>query len=219
MTHWEDTNFLKEKLAPTPITIANIYAPNTKQVAFFRQIGDLLTSFPRGILILGGDFNIPLNPILDTSNGTSTLPYRSLKQIKLQLQGLMLHDVWRTLNPQEKYFTYFSPLHQKYSKIDYFFFSQSDLQLLGKTTIEPMILSDHHPITMSLIFPEKILETKSWRLNTSILKDPIYIQNFNSCLEDYFTQNDNHETSLLNQWEAHKCVIRGEFIAKKSAPN
>lgn len=98
--------FLKGKLRSHPITIANIYAPNTKQVAFVRKIKDLLTTFASGILILGGDFNIPLNPFLDTSSGTSSLPYRALKRIKLQ--ELMLHDAWRTLNSQTKDYTFFS---------------------------------------------------------------------------------------------------------------
>lgn len=107
--------FLKGKIGSRPITIANIYAPNTKQVPFFQRIGDLLTAFASGILILGGDFSVPLNPILNTSSGTSALPYKALKQIKLQLQRFMLHDAWRTLYPQEKDYTYLLPLHQKYS--------------------------------------------------------------------------------------------------------
>lgn len=82
--------FLKGKIGSHPITIANIYAPNTKQVAFFRKIKYLLTNFTSGILILGADFNIPLNPLIDTSNGTPSFPFRALKL--QELQDLMLHD-------------------------------------------------------------------------------------------------------------------------------
>lgn len=73
--------FLKGTIKSKPIIIAHVYAPNTKQVAFFRNISNLLSSLSTGILILGGDFNVPLNPLLDTSSGTSTMPYRALKQI------------------------------------------------------------------------------------------------------------------------------------------
>lgn len=111
----------------------------------------------------------------------------------------MLHDVWGTLNPQVKDFTYFSPLHQNDSRKDNFFLSQSDFNLLKSTTIESMTLSDHHPITMTLEFPEKLLKTKTSRLNTPILKDPVDVQQFNKCLTDYFSHNDNDETSFLNQ--------------------
>lgn len=77
-----------------------------------------------------------------------------------------------------------------------------------------MTLSDHHPITLTSTFPEKKTITKTWRLNTTILKDPIDVLNFNNTLKEYFSQNENDETSVITQWEAHKCVIRGEFIRK-----
>lgn len=203
--------FLKGKLGARPVSIANIYAPNSKQVAFFRQIGDLLTLFANGILILSGDFNVPLNPLLDSSSGTSELPYRALKQIKLQLQGLMLHDTWHTLKPQEK--PYFSPIHQKHSRIDYIFLSQADLTYLQQATIEPIILSDHYPITMMLQFPEQVTKTKIWRLNTSLLKDLLEIQRYIEAIIEYFTLNKTSDTSPITQWEAHKCVLRGKVLA------
>lgn len=115
-----DIYFLRKRLVhdPSQLPTSMLQIPN---VFFFCQIGDLLTSCSEGILILGGDFNIPLNPLLDTTSGTSVMSYRVLKQIKLQLQCLMLHDTLQTLYPQDKDYTYFSTLHQKYTQIDYFF--------------------------------------------------------------------------------------------------
>lgn len=63
--------FLKGTLKDKPITLANIYSPNTSQVPFFRTIMQHLSTFQKGILILGGDFIVPLNPLLDTSSSTS----------------------------------------------------------------------------------------------------------------------------------------------------
>lgn len=80
--------FIKGSIWNRPITVANIYSPNTAQVSFFRGISMTLTSFQSGILILGGDFNVALNPFEDTSSGTSSLPYKALRQIKIQLQDL-----------------------------------------------------------------------------------------------------------------------------------
>lgn len=104
--------FIKGTYALKPITIANVYCPNDHQVTFFRQICDLLSTFQEGILLLGGDFNVPLNPNLDSSTGTSALPYRALRQIKLQLQNLTLHDSWRTMHPTDK-IIHSSPPHTK----------------------------------------------------------------------------------------------------------
>lgn len=63
-----------------PMTRANIYGPNSKQVSFLRDTLLKLTSFKSGHLILGGDLNMALDPILDTSMGTSpSLPFLSFK--------------------------------------------------------------------------------------------------------------------------------------------
>lgn len=86
--------FVKGSMHGKPITLANIYSPNTKQVPFFRTTLQLLATFQEGILVLGGDFNVPLNPLQDTSTGTSPMPYKALCAIKTLLQGLTLHDFW-----------------------------------------------------------------------------------------------------------------------------
>lgn len=84
--------FLKGTYASKPITLANIYCPNEHHVTFFRNTCDLLSSFQKGLVLLGGDFNVLLNPVLDSSSGTSNLPYRALRQIKLEFQKLTLRD-------------------------------------------------------------------------------------------------------------------------------
>lgn len=136
--------FIKGMYASKPITLANVYCPKEHQLSFFRKICDLLSTFQEGIVVLGGDNNVPMNPLLDTSTGISSLPYRALHQIKLQLQHLQLHDTWRSLFPTDKDYTFFSPPHQKHSSIDYFFLSQTDLASLSQASKEPMF---HHPIT------------------------------------------------------------------------
>lgn len=65
--------FLKGSLFNKCITLANIYAPNVKQVSFFTSTMQDLASFQEGLLIVGGDFNVPLNPIQDTSSGSSKI--------------------------------------------------------------------------------------------------------------------------------------------------
>lgn len=152
-----DTNvhyiFLRGKLHTKPITLANLYAPNRQQVPFFRNTLQLLTSFHRGMLVVGGDFNLALSPSLDSSSGSSTITFRALRAIKTQLANLTLHDAWRTLHPNTKDFTFYSLPHHKYTRIDFFFLTQTDLDSLLTATIEPMILSDHHPISITITLP------------------------------------------------------------------
>lgn len=80
--------FLRGQLGSRPLTIANIYSPNSGQVNFSRQLCRELSDFTSGIFILGGDLNVSLNPLWDTSMGTSSIPYKALRQINLQLQNL-----------------------------------------------------------------------------------------------------------------------------------
>lgn len=146
--------FLKGTLHNRPITLANLYAPNKKQVTFFRETLQLLTEFYAGILVVGGDFNVALNPQQDSSTGATSLPYRALRAIKKQLQELTLHDTWRTLDPNDRDYTFYSSPHSKYSRINHFFISQNDLPRVKQVTIDPMILSDHNPISMTLTFSQ-----------------------------------------------------------------
>lgn len=57
---------LKGDWAGAPITLANVYFPNTAHIPFCRKITDELKWFAEGCIILGGDFNIPLSPHKDT---------------------------------------------------------------------------------------------------------------------------------------------------------
>lgn len=150
------------------------------------------------------DYNGPLNPVLDSSSGSSSLPFKALRQIKFELQKLTLHDAWRTLSPSTQDYTFFLTQFQKYARIDYFFLSQTDLSCLQYSTIEPMFLSNHHPIIITLFFPETCTETKSWRLNPSLLKDPVTIDRLRTHIRQYFAENDSSEVSPVSLWEAHK---------------
>lgn len=115
--------FLKGLLYGKRLTLANIYAPNVKQVPLFRNTLQKLADFQEGSLILGGDFNIPMNPLTDTSSGTSKLPFKALCAIKKLLQELSLHDTWGTLYPNVKDYTFYSAPHNCYSRLDYLFIS------------------------------------------------------------------------------------------------
>lgn len=205
--------FIKGTLHQLPYTIANIYAPNKGQVAFFKTTLQLLASFQVGTLIVGGDFNIPLTPAMDTSNGSSFLTYRALRAIKLQLHNLLLHDTWRTMHPKTRDYTYFSPPHAKYSRLDHFFISQNDLTNLTNATIEPSILSDHNPISMTLQLATTNTKTRIWRLDSSLLTDELNVNRLTKCLTDFFANNDTPDVTPLSVWNAHKCVIRGELLS------
>lgn len=79
-----------------------------------------------------------------------------------------------------------------------------------------MVLSDHHPITLTMTFPEHIPHAKTWRLDASILTDKTRLVKIHTCLINYFRENNTPDTSQLTLWEAHICVIRGKLLALAS---
>ena len=205
--------FIKGTLYNQSVTLANIYAPNRLHAPFFTDIIESLELFASGLVILGGDFNLTMNPLLDTSSGSSKTPYRTLNLIKKLLHRLSLHDSWRTMNPSSKDYTFYSPPHNSYSRLDYFYISQNGLELLDNTSIDPMILSDHNPITMCLSIEDKPLSRKPWRLDNSLLNDKNIIRKLDSAISYYFKENSTSDVHPPTLWLAHKCVLRGELIS------
>ncbi|CAH2324659.1 Hypothetical predicted protein, partial [Pelobates cultripes] len=77
--------FLKGTIHATCFTFANLYLPNRGQKPFLKKTLTALDLFSDGILIIGGDFNAPLNPRLDTSAGHSILPDHVLRGMQATL--------------------------------------------------------------------------------------------------------------------------------------
>lgn len=73
-------------------TLANVYFLNSAHISFCQKSVSELKGFSMGLVILGGAFNAPLNPLQDTSTGTTSIVYKILKWIKLMLRSLMLVD-------------------------------------------------------------------------------------------------------------------------------
>lgn len=122
-----------------------------------------------------------------------------------------MSDPWRSLFPPVEDFTFSLLPHNKYSRIYLFFLSQPDLSYLAKATIESLVFSDHHPVTLALLL--KIWYTKLWRLDALLLRDLLDSLRLQSYLQEFFSLNDTADTSPIIQWEAHKSAIKGELLA------
>ena len=81
--------------------------------------------------------------------------------------------------------------------------------------IGPSTISDHGPIYMSIYLNNKKKSTL-WRLNSSILNNPIIKDKLKSEIELYLENNDNEEVTPPILWDALKAVLRGKIIAISS---
>ena len=82
------------KLYNIPVVLANIYAPNHDDEQFNSSFLATLPKLDTHKLILGGDFNLVLNPWLDrSSNKTQTLT-KSAKVINTFIDTYRISDPW-----------------------------------------------------------------------------------------------------------------------------
>ena len=91
--------------------LVNIYAPN-KDEDIIKLLKNVLSKLQTENLdseeniVIGGDFNCPLNPTVDKKGGIMT-PKKSVINFINDVQSqLDLVDIWRVKNPQTKSFTW-----------------------------------------------------------------------------------------------------------------
>lgn len=152
------------------ITILNVYAPNEDCPFFFLKIATLLADKSEGIIIVGGDFICTLNSKLDRLPAIRKPRSKMSKGLSYMMKELGLVDIWRQLHPNERDFTYMSQVHGSYSRIDLFCVSKTEMYRIKESTVEPISISDHGPVTMKINIGADN-HFRHWRLNVSLLTD------------------------------------------------
>ncbi|KAM5158282.1 protein transport protein Sec61 subunit gamma [Mantella aurantiaca] len=214
---WSDDEgrllFVKGEIEGSLYTFANLYLPNSGQVLFLEKALSALEGFQEGVLIIGGDFNFTLQPLLDNSRATSSMPYAAIRRIKKCLHQYQLIDIWRLKHPIDKDYTFFSNPHNSYSRIDMFLVKHHNLSLVKAANIESISISDHAAIHIDLDLNQYPKPPFSWRLNEHLLSDPEVIQSIQSEITNYFSHNSLPESDPMIVWEVHKPYIRGVLMS------
>ena len=161
--------------------IMNIYAPtrNSEKTKFYKTLKNYIEL--KQNLILGGDFNMLEDILLDIKGGnpniTHTLGLNYLTKIK---QTNNLTDIWRKENPHKTLFTFHKKNQRIHSRIDRFYITNN--QKIKNVSIVPNGLSDHDAIQLKIkIKNTNVSGAGYWKLNTSILKQVSFeklFQNF-----------------------------------------
>lgn len=199
-----------------PVILISVYGPNWDDSAFITK---LFTSFPdvdNHYIIMGGDFNLVQDPVLDRSSPNIVPISKSAKTLNTFSKQLGLIDPWRYNFPTTKSFSFFSNVHHTYTRIDFFL---SDCRLLSKinlTGYHSIVISDHAPITMDLNLDSQLKPSKRWRFTSALFSDDLYKQFLQSQIKLYFELNDLPCTSKEVLWEASKAYIRGQIISFSS---
>ena len=161
--------------------LVNIYAPNKDKdsVQFFGKLFTMLQTNnldSEENIILGGDFNFPLNPILDKRGGIM-IPRKSVVDNIESLQNeLDLVDIWRVKNPQTKSYTWSQKSPTILCRLDYWLISNNLCDFVNSTDIIPAIKTDHAAISLVLGEIGEVKGPGMWKMNASLLDDEEYLQ-------------------------------------------
>uniref|UniRef100_A0A803JQ02 Reverse transcriptase domain-containing protein n=1 Tax=Xenopus tropicalis TaxID=8364 RepID=A0A803JQ02_XENTR len=200
-------------------TLVNLYTPNENQIQFLTKTLTHLMQHRQGKCIVAGDFNNILNPILDISrlnmkqNNRDQVPARKFREL---LHKFALTDVWRAKYPTEKEYTYYSPRHATYSRIDLILADPQTTTQTTKAWIGIQSWSDHAPIGIDIQpLPTQHIISR-WRLNDSLIAHQDTQTYIKQEIESYFQTNTTEETNIQLTWLAHKATLRGTIIARAS---
>ena len=166
-------------------TLINIYAPNSGQVEFLSKLALLASKFV-GDPIVGGDTNLVNNPLLDRSS--RPLPTDAALSTALdELQRLLgVTDVWRCVNPLSREYTFYSKVHNSYSRIDYLLLSNSITENVINSEIHTILITDHAPISVTFSPCFNVHKTKQWKFNNMLLWDKKFVAMINVRISDFF---------------------------------
>ena len=101
---------LKVKIKDKNYLLLNLYGPNkdTEAVRFYQNLSATLREMDPDSddnIIIGGDFNCPLNPTLDKKGGILIPRQHVINSIENIQNEFSLHDIWRIKNPNTCSFT------------------------------------------------------------------------------------------------------------------
>lgn len=193
----------------TVVSICNIYAPPGSDFTFYRKVLDLMTGAP-GIVICGGDWNLRLNPNMDSSKNIPKVAAH--EKVNNLITELGILDLWRDFNPLNRDYTFYSHPHDTYSRIDYFFVFKRDRFRFSNCTIGSIDLSDHAPVFCTFHMNNTPRSTL-WRLNSSALNNPQFVSQIKEEIKTFLDINDTGEIDSSMIWDTLKAVLRGRIIS------
>lgn len=102
-----------------------------------------------------------------------------------------LIDVWRVQHPNERDYTFFSPVHRTYSRLDYMLVDHSLLDSIEESKIEIVTLSDHAPVMMTVKINGLQKVPFTWRLNEKLLEKDRIAEKIQQEIDVFFLNNDS----------------------------
>lgn len=79
--------------------------------------------------------------------------------------------------------------------------------MLVDATINQTTISDHAPVTLTLLLSQVMAKIRTWKLNKNLLEDLGVVAGVRETLSHYFVENANGEVRDGILWEGHNAVV------------
>ena len=219
--HYEDTEIIEktERMIISATTIhhqryfiINIYSPcvENEKERFFRTaekiIRDKINTQNQENIICLGDFNNVLNNDLDIISGQRH-SRKSVDSFKHFVNTFSLTDIWRTQHNDLKAYTWSrnNPLFIA-RRLDYILVGEGVVHYSEESYIKSLGFSDHRAVILKLNPTNFKRGPGTYKMNTTLLKDKIYVQMINTFLEN--AVNEFNDLNPILKWEMIKIRIK-----------
>ena len=211
-------------------TLINLYGPNDDKPKFYKELRQKYKTLNNDNIIICGDWNLVINPDLDTNNYLHINNPRARNEVLdsiIEEDGFL--DTYRIFHEEKREYTWSrrNPV-RKQARLDFFLTSFECFLYVYATNIIPGYRTDHSGVTLELTLNENERGRGYWKFNNSLLKDHSYIQIVKDTISDvkqtYATNNNDNldnqqsEYSINSQLflETLLLMIRGNTIKYSS---
>ena len=200
--------------------ILNCYAPTSdfpvQQLEWLKKIQTLIEQASDMNIIIGGDLNDYFIPHLDKYNAKANLPETEyVKAWKATCSEINLTDIWRTLNPDVRRYTWRqgrTAATLKQSRLDYWVISNHLIYNLKSVEILPGFRSDHSLIEIKFNGSEESDRGPSyWRFSANLLTNLEYVTYMNNRIDEIINKHTGIENAGL-KWDVIKMEIRSSTV-------
>uniref|UniRef100_A0A8C5E1K9 exodeoxyribonuclease III n=1 Tax=Gouania willdenowi TaxID=441366 RepID=A0A8C5E1K9_GOUWI len=196
------------------IVLGNVYGPNIQDEAFYASLLRHLADMDCPNIIIGGDFNCALSPMMDRlpPHATASKNAKAVLNINREFD---LVDIWRHYNPLSKQYTFHSQPHLSASRIDYKFVSRCLLGLVEHADIGLIALSDHAPVVMAMHPPRPSERSFSWRMNATLLMDEKFVKYLTDQTDLFLEINDKNGADPRIVWDTYKAYMIISYTSQR----
>src|SRR4029434_2851971 len=108
---------------------------------------------------------------------------------------------------------FFSNVHKTFTRIDYFLINNNLLPSVQSVTYNPIVISDHAPIPLTIGFDGPNSTRPPWRFNTRLLSSDVFVQSISNQINTFIEINKTPDISASTLWDILKAYLRGSIIS------